>query len=318
MNNQYLSQELYNEDFKNRFLEKQKLSTSRYYKYIFKKSYEIESTVGKCGKDIYEFNIEEIDTLLMSYPNGSIGAIESVASVLRDYIDFAIAEGYVSTKINYMDTISGHSSYEKYLNVNKIRNKIITERELREICYSCENAQDAVCFALPFYGVKGEANEEMLNLKESDINFTQEILRLSANDESTRHLKVDDFLVNLLHEAINETGYAKENGGSEYSGVYMLNTDSEYVLKTGGKKVNEPAHQLLPNTRIKRVGRLLGNNKLSPMSLWYSGMYNMYLKIKESKGEISESDYVGISKAFNYNVTSIKKKIKELDSVIES
>ena len=66
MSNLYLSQEIYNEEHKNKFLKEYEVGnkkTSVFYRYIFQRAFKTETQLDK---DIYDFNDEELYSLIRS------------------------------------------------------------------------------------------------------------------------------------------------------------------------------------------------------------------------------------------------------------
>lgn len=308
--NLYLNQVLYNQDLKNKFLDKYTTSTKRFYRYIFQISSELEN---EFGKDIFEFNSLEIENLLNCYKNGSVEAVSSNVTVLKKYIDFAIEQGL--SKINYLNNLTGYDDLKKYVNINMSNKRILSFKQVWDIVDMCYNAQDAICILLPFYGVKGESNEEISNLKKSDVDFINKKLKLTRNNNSIRYIDIDDKLISIIYKAISEEEYAKNNGNinpdlkSSYFNIY----ENDYVVRAATNKNNLPIQSININARIKRIGRLWGNSYITPTSLWYSGFYHRYLQAKSKKGVLAKDDYLKICDEFGYDKSYSWKIIKKVE-----
>jgi len=298
-NNQFLSEIMYNSEFKERFLQRYKDNTSRFYKYIFLKSYKTENDLKK---DIYDFDNIELDSLIKEYNNASIQSVQSVVSVLKQYLDFCIDQGFIN--INYLQGIGTKEDFMRYLDVNAQNKKIITKLDLEDICNRCENPQDAICFALPFYGIKGEKCEEIINLKVTDCDFNNNKLLLTSNQGELRYVEnLPDFLMELLKDAIEKKEYVKNNGEESVNmkaKTYNIKV-TPYVFRISARENSEDQAKFFNVTsRINRIKLWYGNPYITITNLWISGMIDMAKKIKEEKGELIIDDYIEINKYYNY------------------
>lgn len=305
---------MYNQDFKNRFLENYSASTQIYYKYILQKSYETESMLNK---DIYEMDNNELDSLLKSYCNGSVQAVASVLSVLKIYLDFANKEGYIETKVNYLQGIGGYEDLLKYVDVNIQGKKYVTRAELEEIAGSCVNAQDALCLILPFEGVKGEDAEEIINLKESDVGFISNELTLTKNNGETRKIIVSDLAIDYIRRALDEEFYYKNNGedSPDLKSNHYVITKTDYVLRVAARQCEGAIKATNITARLNRIKQYWGNQYWTVTGMWYSGMLDMAKQIKEEKGELDKEDWIVINERFGYSAgywTKTKARLQEM------
>jgi len=170
---------------KERFATQYTKNTKDFYMYIFVKSFETESQLNK---DICEFTSGELDSLIKAYNNESVHSVYTIVSILRQYIDFCVQEGFLTTNMNYLNSIGGYKDMSKYVNITATNQKYINEIDLNEITNLCLNAQDAVIFMMLFEGVKGEACEEIVNLKISDCNLIDNKLTLTKNNGTVRNI----------------------------------------------------------------------------------------------------------------------------------
>jgi hypothetical protein len=284
-----------NEEFftiKERFLNKYDTGAKRFYWFILKKVSETEQILNK---DIFLFSMEELDSCLCSLSNGSKQMVSSNASCLRQYIAFAIEEGYVRDGINLLDTIIG-KDLNKYVDKNAAERKYITFEQLQEMQSQCINDQDLVIPELLFVGVKGENSNEIINLKVQDIIGIKTEL---GNGEykinykiilSNREIPITLRTYEIIQNAISQTDYYRGNGediGGAKTKTFPIN-DSEYVVRTSGTKKNGTIGYNTLVARVNRIKAYFGNPYLNITNLWVSGMIHMAKGIKEEKGELTK------------------------------
>lgn len=284
-----LTTELYNSELKERFLENYPEATRLTYRNIFKK---IAQKEKELGKDVYQFNLEELDDLLYSLGTTSAQYVSTVLAVLSKYIDFCMQEGYVGnpTQVNYAKLINPKlENLKKYEHGMDKKYRYITKDDLRKIINMCVNAQDAVIFALLFEGVMGENLEELINLRVDDCNLDDNILTLRRNDGSTRQIEIANDTAQLIYKAINQIEYYRVS--DTMNGVFILQR-TPYVLRpiTSEKvKDDKVSHQIIRN-RIKKIAELYGNPYLNPKNIFRSGMIHYIKEYMKKHGVRSFAD----------------------------
>jgi len=301
--NKFLSQVLYNEELKNKFLDEYKrpnkvVQTLIFYRYIFQIAY---ATEQQLEKDIYDFNDKELRSLIGSYKNGSLTAVQSVISVLKKYLDFCVSKGYIRT--NLLQDISGHDDYMQFVDKNVQKNKYITMEELEHMVSSCMNYQDAIIPAMLFYGFKGEDCSEIVNLKNEHVNKTENKIYIEGRDQ---WFNIDDFLMDIIINAMDEREYNKSNGDdtvtmkSRYYNIHQ----TDYVLRVAARdNGNEPIKPINLTSRINRIKTFFGNSYLTITSIWYSGMLDMAKDIKAEKGVVEKEDWININIRFGFDAS---------------
>jgi hypothetical protein len=296
--NKFLSQTLYNEDLKNKFLNEYGTGTTIFYKYVFQISHATETQLDK---DIYEFNDQQLRSLIGSYKNGSLTAVQSVVSVLKKYLDFCVNHGYI--RINLLQDLSGYNDYIEFVDKTAQKNKYISKAELENIVGHCSNYQDAIIPVLMFYGIKGEDCSEAINLKHTHINKMENKIYIEGRDQ---WIDVDDFCMDILINAMEETQYNKSNGDENVtmkSRIYNI-YPTDYVLKVAARdNGNEPIKPINLTSRLNRIKELWGNPYLTLTSIWYSGMLEMAKNIQKEKNitELEKEDYIKINERFGFS-----------------
>lgn len=295
------SGEMYNEEIKKQFLERyEEESTRNVYARIFYHSHLIEEGYGK---DLYDFNIEEINDLMRSLNPLTKASARTSASMIRTYIDWAISRR--QNNLNPLDLVDSEW-YESFL--DDADSLYFTKDQIDEILSQCRNYQDAVIISLLFEGVSGKEVSELRNLKITDVNQNTNELTLHNNKkDEARTIKVSDQCIKFIMGAYNQKDYLKGNGD--------LDPD---------KKVYKPTHDLIETgyiikaakTRTETIGavtahliyqRLIGLSKYFDMphlskvkSIQQSGMIWMAKKLIERDGELGKEQYIEICKHYNY------------------
>lgn len=298
---------MFNEEFKNRFLNESTLSesTKSIYQYIFKKT---EGTEEILQKDIYEMNPYECDQLIYVFPRKSIDVITVTISCLKRYVDFCKDNNYVKNFFNYFSNIQDMTSIRKYLDVTAMENKYITLEELRECQEYCENFQDKVIAELLFIGIKGEELIDLINLKVKDVSYDKIIL-------PDREILINEKTYEVIKGAIDETTYSKVNFAmSNLRASELMINPTEYVLRTAGSKKFGQLNYNSLLMRIQRLKKLFGKPYLNASNIWMSGMLHKLKEIKNIKGELIREDYQEICVLFGFNPVDwykIKGRLEE-------
>ena len=118
--------ESYNKSIKEQFINLHPEESRDSYKYALLKSAELAEF--QLDKDLYNFNDEELDTLLGGLGASSYQSILSYASYFKKYIDWAINKDMVYTNINLLrqPKFSGEE-LKKYIAKGYLENKYITK-----------------------------------------------------------------------------------------------------------------------------------------------------------------------------------------------
>lgn len=180
--------------------------------------------------------------------------------------------------------------------------KYLTTEEFDELLKILINAQDRALITLLREGAKGEDNEELINLRKSDIDYKNNILTLTRNNGDMRKIEVSSRTIEILDETIYEKEYYKNNG--ELDGFfrspkfYLANT--EYILRPAGRSRTGKIKSQNVHRRLKIIGSIIDNRFLTPTTVWYSGIieYAKRYKKENNKDELSTDDYKAINRRF--------------------
>jgi hypothetical protein len=321
-----MDKQLYNEEIKEKFLSEYEEDTRVAYRYVFVKSADIENILQK---DLYNFNEAEIKELLCHANRSTVESVQSFASMINKYIQWAIENGYKYSNINPMSTFT-REDYEECVDHNK--KMYISEQELIEIEEMLDNYQDKVIVRLAFEGIYGEEASEMLNLKAYDVDFENKQIKVKNKDGQERILNLQgrDRLFRILERAINEkvyyakAGYKEDGRGvNEYSLV-----DTEYVIKnTVAPRTQQPNSVLTIRKRLGLIKDITGMHYLTLTNIYRSGMIRMGYELYKRDGELTNkqlaeiAEHFGVRKYINngyetYNYHALRKFINK-DTIYE-
>lgn len=299
-------------ELKEEFLDSLKKSTRKIYSHVLKKADAYEDEIGK---SIYDFNFEDRDELLLvKFKNTTIGAFRSNLSPLKRYVYFCIAKNAVKHNDNRFAMIHP-SDYINYVSVQAQENTYISKTEVRELQKELVNAQDKLILELLTWGIrgrteKGNTQEELINLKVSDVDFDNNILKVINNDGDDRDVYVDDYTINLIKEIIEEDIYICKNGkkprNKEPRKLPIAKTD--YVFRIAGRDKSEKVDSQYFIRKVQLMKRYLKEPYLSISNLYFSAIIDYAKKRKNEKGELTRKDYIEINEMFRYGNTKERQE----------
>jgi len=274
--NENYSDLLYNKHFKEKFLkEKYSQETARVKRVLFGKISKLERFYGK---DIYDFNIEELEEVWKFLKASTIRSLQNHISTIEQYIDYAIQNHKTRYKVNLATTFDKRERIEPFLDKEAAENMIFTKEEIDAISMYADNAQDGAIIALIFEGVSYKNRfEELINLKREnidlenqEIHLPQRIIKGRNGEEDIiipeRTIKISTNTAILVKNAMNDEFYYSIKGDTVRR--YKL-TDSEYVLR--GTRGNKQIRWENINQRILRIAEINGYDYLTARTIAYSG-----------------------------------------------
>jgi integrase len=296
---------LFNADVKNRFLSDIKEGTRQSYERIFRITQNFETALNK---DINQFSIIELETVLYKFEANNRNTIESYSRIISSYLKWSVRKGLASK--NELENLRP-SDFEKYLTNGE---SYIPNNKLRRHEDRCQNYQDAVIVRLLFMGVGGKQMSEIRNLKKDDVDFKNKRLylvnTLKPNEDGTplkyteRYLSVDDRTLELINGAINQKKYTKRNGFMVERENVRKHTDlvnNEYVVRSSITKTDNwsnPVDKFVIYRRMQVLSETLGV-ELTTKFIQRSGMiYHANNLIKEDN-ELSLDDLKIVADRFN-------------------
>lgn len=294
---------LYNEDLKRRFLNSLdcKENTVKFSEHVLSKAYKTEIDYDR---DICNADTEMFENFIRSLEAKSLASLTVQNSIINKYIEFAIREGYVPSRINIAELFP-RELLRKYVMPIALDNKHITEKELEEVIKDCANYSDACMISLFFDLVKGVRFCELTNLRKTDVNFeTNELKLRNEKDEIVRTAKVSERSIKLIQDTITEEMYIPKNGEeakSNRKNYYVANTI--YVFRPIGKNKTGKLDKQIISRRVSDIVKHFGNPFLKAQNLWMSGVIHFtknYIQEKELT-ELNMYNYIEICELINYN-----------------
>lgn len=315
---------LFNEVQKNNFLDDIKESTRKSYERIFKLTEQFEKSLGK---DINQFSLEELETVIYSFKANNRNTVESYSRIISSYLNWSIAQGL--TSVNELGVFKPED-FERFISNEEV---YISEKHLRRYEDRCENYQDAVILRLLFIGVGGRQLSEIRNLHESDVNYSNNQIRLVntlKEDEkgspikfTERFMTVDEHTMKLITGAIKERKYIKRNGFMDKVDNVRNYTDlvsNEYVVRASITKTDNMKYPVDKFVIYRRVGMLaetLGLD-LTTKFIQRSGMIYYAKELTKGEAEPSLDDLKMIANRFNMKSHHNLKGVLTLDNILKT
>lgn len=276
---------LFNEEVKNQYLHEMILigsiseETSKSYNRIFTVTNEIEEALGK---DLSEFTLQEIETILYGFKANNRNTVESYARIISSYLNWCVQQGISKRNPLY---VLNPTDFEKYLTNEE---EYFTDAQLRRYEDQCQNYQDAVIIRLLFNGVGGKQLTEIRNLKKDEVDFIQKRMKLintlSSDDNGNplqfteRWIDIDERTISLLVGAMGQKIYTKRNGDMiprENIRPYTDLVDNQYIVRasiTKTEKFNSPVDKFVIYRRVQTIAESLGIEEFTAKFIQRSGM----------------------------------------------
>lgn len=286
--------ELYNEKIKEEFLSQYPEGTSETYRYVFYRSKDTEDVIGR---DLYTFSSEEILSVIKASNHTTINAIRHTWNIIKLYLTWA--SKYSGSNINVAENITMDELRDCLDKSKKLYN---TEEELIDIENSAANAQDIVGLRLIFEGVGGFQLSEICNLRFSDVNWNNNILKLRDDKLGERELTVSDRCISIIKSAYNQEVYLKNNGESTARNPEAMLQETDYIVKNIQTSLNKNVHGIDRHTLYRRISVLSEAYELpylTPKNVEKSGMIKMGYDLYKESGKLEIEELTKIAERFN-------------------
>lgn len=320
-------QTLYNEEFKQEFLNQyQTENTKKSMKRFLLHSVPMEK---RLGKDLGAFTSVEIEEFIMNVlkPTSVVSAKTNCGG-LALYLKFAKEKGLRND--NPLEV--NNNEYSKYATENET--DLISFMDIDDITMTAlVNANDALIIRLIFEGALGFELSEIANLTEKDIDWDNNIITLHDDSEKKkdkiRTLEVSRGTMELIRSAIRETMYKKQNGEMDGSNTRIKN---EIELVEGDNVIRPTkARTKISTTECKCSRGTLYNRirvvremdalksvkaKWTTKQIQRSGMLWQALKIVQEKGILERNDYRMIAERFGIPFNWHDRNVINIESII--
>lgn len=302
MSNEVYNDYLYNEEQKKRYLKDLNENTYTTYLRVLKRASKLEK---RLGKDLYNFNLHEIEDLLSYLAPKTLPSANSSGSIIQSYIRWAISQDLRDDNLNPLDVMGSLEFYDQF--VDKTNKLLITDEELKDIIGDLENWQDMAIPIALFEGIMGREYSELLNLTLDDLNVDNRTVLLKNEQKNgeieTRTLTISEDLVRYLVKAAEQRIYSQDNGNSRAKSPDVELVQSPFIIRPVKRRatVNEKADKHLVLRRLKNIGTWKGLKHLSAINLRNSGMLHMAknLYLENNSYTLDRDKIITICKHYN-------------------
>ena len=220
-----ISEELYNEKLSraSRFEQQKQIYFDEIYKNnnskatiynIYKKN--ILNWELILNKDLYEFDIAQLDELISSIPSSSIHIKASVYSFCNQYLNYCISKRIIS--INNIKALPRDTYTE--ISQKLASSKLISYKQFWDMIQLMEvhtDIQNIIPIVMAYYCIAGNDMEYMRNLKLEDLDKENEVAYMMSDGEIKAVIPIDDKFFEYCEKACEEADI-----GSEYVSTSLI------------------------------------------------------------------------------------------------
>lgn len=292
-----MDERLYNADVKEQFLATyDNEGTQTTLRYLFYKSAPMEEILER---DLYDFDLGQLIKVIKNTDPLNLQVAKSNSRFLSNFIDWSIEtrrRGNVDNPLKAVD--------DELLQATVSEKKLyISENELLKLESKLVNYQDKVILQMLFEGAQGYHMNELVNLREQDINFETGELKLTDPEFEGRvrdTLKVSKHCLDLIKGALAEKEYANKNGTST-RGKDMPLVENDYVIRPIARKVKDPNAKADKHTIYRRltvISELFEMPYLTAKSVSKSGMLKISKDLYLRDGELEKDQIYEVADRF--------------------
>ena len=204
-----ISEELYNEKLSraSRFEQQKQIYFDEIYKNnnskvtiynIYKKN--ILNWELILNKDLYEFDIAQLDELISSIPSSSIHIKASVYSFCNQYLNYCISKRIIS--MNNIKSLPRETYCE--ISQKLASSKLISYKQFWDMIQLMEvhtDTQNIIPIVMAYYCIAGNDMIYMRNLKLEDLDRDNEIAYITSEGEIQAVIPVDDKFIGYCEKA---------------------------------------------------------------------------------------------------------------------
>ena len=220
-----ISEELYNEKLSraSRFEQQKQIYFDEIYKNnsskatiynIYKKN--ILNWELILNKDLYEFDIAQLDELISSIPSSSIHIKASVYSFCNQYLNYCISKRIIS--MNNIKALDRNLYCE--ISQKLASSKLISYKQFWDMIQLMEvhtDIQNIIPIVMAYYCIAGNDMEYMRNLKLEDLDKENEVAYMTSGGEIKAVIPIDDKFFEYCEKACEEADI-----GSEYVSTSLI------------------------------------------------------------------------------------------------
>lgn len=279
----------------------------------FKNSEKIEV---QFEKDICDFTMDEVIKLLKSFDSRSRNTIILIMSYFNDYFKWCLKEGFVQNNniINFYEKKIMEPFLKEIVPLEFLENKYITKDELLSYLNETDDYSLKFMIYAIFNSILGDEYEELINLKESDLEEESKTINLITG----RKVRIDELFIELMKKASLETYYHPDGIIESNSREKKYYKESFYILKgygNRGRLENEPIPVQVIQRRMRDYQKIVSNRWLNATNLYRSGLIYYIKNIFEERNiSFKDAIYTKINRQEYRYEEEIQKNINEFGS----
>lgn len=311
--NKIYDDEFFNPIQKERYLKDQSEPTKRAYTRILQRASKIEN---KLGKDLYDFNLNEIGQLLYILKATKLSTVMHSGNIVQNYIRWAIAQDLRIDNINPLDAVASGEFYKQFLDTSEPT--LFHIDRIMKIVKECINYQDKLTIQGLLEGIYGRQYSELLTLKmdrikevtENPPSYEATLVNETIDGNELRTIPISNELYTIMRIA-NEEEFNYKNNGLDFAGMrsnkdYLTKTD--YIVRAAENSRTSASRDTvaapaLVNRRLKKIAELFQIPTLTATNIRNSGMlYMAYCLLKENN-KLEKEEYMIICERYNVGRT---------------
>lgn len=314
-----MSTKLYNESKKKEFLD---TLDSEMLQYVVESLLQRVGNIEKAlGKDLHDMDLNELgETMKGLAVSSELSAYHSLLHMER-YVSWAVVNGYRSSNITPFDLIDKAEWSKQF--VVKYKRTMLTREQLLNMTDELVNRVDRAIMMLLFEGISGKGYSEIINLKMSDIEETDEgiFLRVKDGEGTERIASISEELRDMLWFANNEGVYISGNNFN-LSTVAKTSVskyaDSDNIFKKSRRgSQKDGLDDFYIHRKFVLFKKVFDSKFLTPKQLTYSGMMHMANELVQRDGEFKAEHYDEIGEQFGVALINQKGHISRNRTIIK-
>lgn len=155
------------------------------------------------GKDLYRFNIEELDGLISSIPSNSVHIKAGIYGMCTQYLDWCINKKLIT--INNMKALDR----DLYTSISQklASSRLISYKQFWDMVKLMEiftDPQHVIPIVMSYYCINGDDMKWMRNLRLEDLDEENEVVYITSEGEIQAVIPVDDKFIDYCKKACEE------------------------------------------------------------------------------------------------------------------
>ena len=201
------------------------------------------------GKDLYRFNIEELDGLISSIPSNSVHIKASIYGFCTQYLDWCINKKLIT--INNMKALDR----DLYTSISQklASSKLISYKQFWDMIQLMEvhtDTQNIIPIVMAYYCIAGNDMEYMRNLKLEDLDKENEVAYMTSDGEIKAVIPIDDKFFEYCEKACEEADMCSEYVSTSLIIKPTINSRSDVVPEN---TLYSRIYEAFDSSGIKRI-----------------------------------------------------------------